>query len=57
MSKQTVTNAKVTYTKPTLTEYGSLAERTKIFGLMNPDELDPSIVLILTPSIAVAVIG
>jgi hypothetical protein len=32
---------KVAYTKPTLIEYGSLAERTKIFGLLNPDETDP----------------
>ena len=26
-------NVKAAYTKPTLIEYGSLAERTKIFGL------------------------
>lgn len=45
--------SKLAYTKPTLTEYGSLAERTKIFGL-NPD-LDPSSddLLTLTPSITV----
>jgi hypothetical protein len=28
---------KAAYTKPTLIEYGSLAERTKIFG-MDPEE-------------------
>jgi hypothetical protein len=27
------TNVKAAYTKPSLIEYGSLAERTKIFGL------------------------
>jgi hypothetical protein len=55
MSSQTQ-NTKAAYTKPTLIEYGSLAERTKIFGLMNPDDLDP-MALTLTPSIAATVIG
>jgi hypothetical protein len=38
-----LTNTKATYTKPTLTEYGSLAERTKIFGL--PDGPDPDLLI------------
>jgi hypothetical protein len=33
---QTMTT-KATYTKPTLVEYGSLAERTKMFGLPEAD--------------------
>ncbi len=39
---------KAAYTKPTLIEYGSLAERTKMFGLLNPEESEPER---LTPSI------
>ena len=38
---------KASYTKPTLIEYGTLAERTKMFGVLNPDELQPDK---LTPS-------
>jgi len=41
-------NSKSAYTKPTLIEYGSLAERTKMFGLLNPDESAPEAI---TPSI------
>jgi hypothetical protein len=40
--------SKAAYTKPTLIEYGSLAERTKMFGLLNPEESNPDA---LTPSI------
>jgi hypothetical protein len=36
-------NNKVAYTKPTLIEYGSLAERTKMFGL--PDGPSPDILI------------
>ena len=38
MSIQKNMQAKSNYTKPTLIEYGSLAERTKMFGLLNPEE-------------------
>jgi len=37
---------KAIYTTPTLIEYGSLAERTKVFGLMNPDALQPDAFLL-----------
>ena len=39
MSNNTNNSSKAAYTKPTLVEYGSLAERTKMFGLpdANPD--------------------
>ena len=33
MSHSTNNLSKATYSKPTLIEYGSLAERTKMFGL------------------------
>jgi len=33
---------KANYSKPTLIEYGSLSERTKVFGLLNPEELSPT---------------
>lgn len=49
-------SSKTAYTKPVLVEYGSLAERTQIFGLQNPDTLIPD-ATILTAGIAVTVIG
>ncbi len=44
--QQNNTAAKSAYTKPTLIEYGSLAERTKMFGLPNP-----------TPDLATVTLG
>ena len=54
-------NTKSAYTKPTLIEYGSLAERTKIFG-MNPEEPEAVVpglasVSISGISVAATVIG
>jgi len=39
---------KASYAKPTLIEYGSLAEHTKTLGFLIPDELNPDAI---TPSI------
>ena len=47
MQQKNQGTTKSAYTKPTLVEYGSLAERTKMFGLLNPDELQPEAI---TPS-------
>ena len=40
--------AKAPYTKPTLIEYGSLTEHTKVLGFLIPDESNPDAI---TPSI------
>ncbi len=47
------TNSKSAYTKPTLIEYGSLAERTKLFGL-NPEASDLASVAPGTASVTIS---
>jgi hypothetical protein len=42
--------SKAIYTKPTLIEYGSLAERTKMFGLPEPH---PDLVTLVLTTISI----
>jgi len=39
---RTLQSAKSAYGTPTLIAYGKLAERTKAFGLLNPEDLAPN---------------
>ncbi|WP_263383335.1 lasso RiPP family leader peptide-containing protein [Granulicella arctica] len=39
------------YSKPTVTEYGSLVESTKVFGLINPDLASPDAVAVVIQSV------
>ena len=45
---------KATYTKPTLSEYGSLAERTRIFGLNPISDLTVAAASVAISGVAVA---
>lgn len=52
-------NLKAAYTKPSLIEYGSLAERTKIFGLPEgptPDLLVGPVATTGSPSITTVIV-
>ena len=44
--------SKAAYTKPTLIEYGSLAERTKMFGLAEPN---PDIVTLVLTTVSIPI--
>jgi len=52
MSNNTNNLSKVAYTKPTLIEYGSLAERTKMFGLAEPN---PDIVTLVLTTVSIPI--